>query len=178
MFFIHKKRSLDDKIKRYENITAYQRAQKDAKRQQAMSLRQQRRQRQEDMEQGMLEITTFSKDQTRDSVVPKYDPSSFHRQQYSLDSSRGLSIDMPREPLISQHHRHSSSLSYNMTTIPPPSAQKSGFMNQNHSRDTASLEKQPAVVASEQHIGSLKSDTRPKEVKKPKPALTRLITNL
>lgn len=185
MFFFRRKKKWDEKIKRYETINAYHNAQREAKRQQAMSNRQQRRQRQQerDAEQGMLEISTLPRDHTRDSVIPNYDPSTFHKQQYSLDSSRGLSIDMPREPLISQHHRQSSSVSNTISAVPPPpppqkSASKrykrfGSYSAQVTTTDAGQSENNSSdVQPSSSNQGILKG------LKKPKPALTRLITNL
>lgn len=185
VFFLRRKKNWDEKIKRYETINAYHKAQREAKRQQAMSNRQQRRQRQQerDAEQGMLEISTLPRDQTRDSVIPKYDPSTIHKHQYSLDSSRGLSIDMPREPLISQHHRQSSSVSNTISAVPPPpppqkSASKryqgfGSYSAQVTSTDADQSENNSSDVQTfSNNQGKLRG------LKKPKPALTRLITNL
>ncbi|EED16420.1 conserved hypothetical protein [Talaromyces stipitatus ATCC 10500] len=188
VFFFRRKKKLDEKIKRYEAINAYHSAQSDAKQQQGMSLRQQRcqRQRERDVEQGMLEISTLPKDQTRDSVMPKYDPSSFHRHQYSLDSTRGLSIDMPREPLISHHQRQSSSISNNIciSSMPPvPRLQKSaskrskGTMGYNTQSSTENSGQLPNNLSALDQQSSSNNQTL-KGPKKPKPALTRLITNL
>lgn len=153
-----------------------------------MSNRQQRqrrqRQQERDAEQGMLEISTLPRDQTRDSVVPSYDPSTFHKHQYSLDSTtRGLSIDMPREPLIGSHHRQSSSVSNSISAVPPPpppqkSASKryKGFGG--YSAQVTTSNSEQSVNDSSDAQASSNNQGKLKGLKKPKPALTRLITNL
>lgn len=148
-----------------------------------MSNRQQRRQRQQerDAERGMLEISTLPKDHTRDSVIPNYDPSTFHKHQYSLDSSRGLSIDMPREPLISQHQRQSSSVSNAMSAVLPPPPQKSASKRYKGFRSYNAQVTTTGAAQSENNSDvqpSLNNQEKVKGPKKPKPALTRLITNL
>lgn len=186
VFFIRRKKAWDEKIKRYETINAYHNAQREAKRQQVMSNRQKRRQRQQerDVERGMLEISTLPKDTTRDSMIPGYDPSTFHKHQYSLDSTRGLSIDIARQPLIGQHHRQSSSISNTISAVlpPPPAPQKSaskrykGFGSYSAQATTADIEKSENNSTDVQP--SSNNQGNPKAPKKPKPALTRLITNL
>lgn len=185
VFFFRRKKMWDEKIKRYETINAYHNAQREAKRQQVMSHNQQRRQRQQerDAERGMLEISTLPKDRARDSVIPNYDPSTFHKHQYSLDSSRGLSIDMPREPLISQHHRHSSSVSNTNIAVPPSLPLQKSASKRYKGFGSYSAQVTTTVLGQSGNKSSEvqpSSDTqgKPKGPKKPKPALTRLITNL
>lgn len=155
-----------------------------------MSLRQQRRQqkqRQHDSEQGMLEISEIERDTTRDSGLPKYDPSSFHGHHYSIDSSRGLSIDIPRESLMNHNHRHSSSISNSISSMPPPPPPHPRGASERRveramDRDVLSTPEEFKQPSSKLSAVALPSATdgepKPKGPKKPKPALTRLITNL
>jgi hypothetical protein len=199
LFFFRKKKQRNEKIKHDPRINTY--AYHDAKR--AAFTHQQmpfRRQRQPDPEQGMIEIAKIERDARmirgsrtmRDSVIPKYDPSSFHRDQYSIDSTRGtMSLDMPREPLMRYHHNRNS-LSFSKAIaplhLPPPpppvppmppavawnrrsvAEPSNNIMQPNPPANDVSPA--PAVQA------SLDSQARPKGPKKPKPTLARLITNL
>ncbi|KAH8700171.1 hypothetical protein BGW36DRAFT_123954 [Talaromyces proteolyticus] len=174
-FFFWKKRKWDEKAERYEVISAYRKSMGE-RRQHEMSLRTQRRRRERrpDIEQGELEISV--------PQLPKYDPSIFHKQQYSIDSTRGgLSIDLGRNSYMG-HQRNSSQFSGIMH--PPPSAAAPG-------RATASMDlDRGASPTYEGTSHSNPSSPTPmiqpatgsrgtfKTPKRPKPVLSRLITNL
>lgn len=159
-----------------------------------MSLRpqQQRRRRrdreqQRDLERGNVE--------TLESQLPKYDPSTFHhKNEYSIDSTRGLSIDLARQSFMMdnryQHHRNSSQVS---GVVPPPPPGPAPGRGSTSMEMTSPLDMSRGASPTE-GAGAAHSNTDSptpmlqgsrggirgtfKGPKKPKPVLTRLITNL
>ncbi|OKL56452.1 hypothetical protein UA08_08222 [Talaromyces atroroseus] len=192
-FFCRRTKKRSDKTKRHETMNSYHDAQRAAHRQHQMPFRSQR---QPDPEQGMIEIAKIERENSqtiRDSVLPKYDPSSFPSSQYSIDLSRGaMSLDMPREPLLSYHNHHNrNSLSFSQVIAPlplpppppplppmPPAVawnRRSRVETSNDTRTNSSANNNSSVPAVSVSTGS---QERPKGPKKPKPTLARLITNL
>lgn len=178
-YFVKKKREWDERKKRYEAIQNHR--SEGSRRQHEMSLRQQSRRRGRDVEQGKgTEITTVPKDEPRNSRYPKYDPSSFHHhhQNSSVDSSHAMtSFDLPRQSYT--HQRTSSQFSAVMPPPPAPAQATSNWdsvadsPNQDDSSPSDTNSPTPMVKApSSRWRGSLRAP------QKPKPVLTKLITNL
>ncbi|KAL1966420.1 hypothetical protein VTN77DRAFT_4562 [Rasamsonia byssochlamydoides] len=189
LFFLAKKRQWDRQAERYEVIHAY-RSQARARRYHELSLRQQRRGW--DGDRDSPETSTL-KSPLVESLLPVYDPSTYHRQQLH---SHSASFDLPRRPVAS--HQHSSS-QYNPSTMPPPPlplqstpsnsnqplnsstttsshmhTTSSGCSNSNGTSDAQSPPP-PAAAASVVESGP---GSAPRPPKRPKPVLARLITDL
>uniref|UniRef100_A0A093VI48 Mid2 domain-containing protein n=1 Tax=Talaromyces marneffei PM1 TaxID=1077442 RepID=A0A093VI48_TALMA len=176
VFFFRRKKKWDEKIKRYETINAYHNAQREAKRQQAMSNRQQRqrrqRQQERDAEQGCWRYLHFRE------IKPEtlWYPPTTRRLSTNINIAWTL---LPE----GSHHRQSSSVSNSISAVPPPpppqkSASKryKGFGG--YSAQVTTSNSEQSVNDSSDAQASSNNQGKLKGLKKPKPALTRLITNL
>ncbi|QKX53707.1 uncharacterized protein TRUGW13939_00787 [Talaromyces rugulosus] len=192
-FFLRKKRKWDEQAKRYETIHAFRKS-AGARRENEMSLRPPKRRRrrdreqQRDLERGNVE--------TSEPGLPRYDPSAFqHKNEHSIDSTRGLSIDLARHSFVmdnnryQQHQRNSSQFSGIMRPPPPPGPPPG--RGSTSMEMTSSLDMSRGASPTEGADHSNTDSPTPmlqgsrggfrgtfKGPKKPKPVLTRLITNL
>jgi hypothetical protein len=181
-------------MERYEVINAYRssaaKSQTRTRRYHELSLRQYRR-RPAGPKESSPETSTVKSNPPVESLLPVYDPSTYHRQTSSMDSSRGIlpnsggygpdlggsSFNFSRPSIINNRS--------NSSTIPPPppSTRSNRRLNPNITNgatpsSSGMTSPNSSSEDSETQSPSPATESRSRAPRRPKPVLHRLITNL